>query len=54
MIVEQNSIQSNNVCEKNVETQFTDDEACGQGINDRVTSSGEGRVTSDGECRVIV
>lgn len=48
--------QSNHTCELNVETQFTDqeDEECGDGINDRTISSGEGRTTSEGECRTIV
>jgi hypothetical protein len=49
-----NISQSNHTCELNVETQFTNtDQECGDGINDRTISSGEGRTTSEGECRTI-
>jgi hypothetical protein len=48
------SIQSNHECETSVDSQFTDNETeCGEGILDRVTSEGQGRVTSEGECRII-
>lgn len=44
---------NNHTCEINVETQFTADNECGDGVKDRITSDGEGRVTSEGECRTI-
>jgi hypothetical protein len=55
MIVEQTTIvQNTHQCEKNIDTQFIDESSeCGDGILDRVTSSGEGRTTSDGQCRII-
>lgn len=55
MTIEQDCIRGNHTCEKNVQTQFTASAGgeCGDGINDRITSGGEGRVTSEGECRII-
>jgi hypothetical protein len=54
MIIEQNAtVQNTHQCEKNIDTQFISDNECGDGINDRITSDGEGRVTSDGQCRTI-
>jgi len=54
MEFESNSIRGNHECQLNVDTQFSDATIeCGDGINDRTTSSGEGRTTSEGECRTI-
>lgn len=55
MTIEQDCIRGNHACEKNVQTQFTPSTSneCGDGINDRKTSGGEGRATSDGQCRTI-
>lgn len=51
-----NSSRSTHECEVNISTQFTgsiDPTDCGNGILDRITSDGLGRITSDGECRII-
>lgn len=55
MTIEQDCIRGNHTCEKNVQTQFEPSSGteCGDGVNDRTTSDGEGRVTSDGQCRTI-
>lgn len=55
MTIEQDCIRGNHTCEKNVQTQFepTVISECGDGPNDRITSDGQGRTTSEGECRTI-
>lgn len=65
MTFEGNSIRLNHECDITVsrndhnyssetDTRFIDTGSeCGDGVNDRITSGGEGRVTSDGQCRII-
>jgi hypothetical protein len=52
---ESNIVRNNHVCEISVDTrfEFENESECGDGVNDRITSDGEGRVTSEGQCRTI-